>query len=136
MSTLLLYADDDADDRLLFKEIIEEGDDGLHTLMFGSGYELVNHLENYPPDTPLPCCIVIDLNMPGWDGLETLQVIRTNEKWAGIPIHIFSTSGSETDRQRVMESGAQSFIPKPFNRQAMLMARAKFQQCCLSANCK
>ncbi len=53
MSTLLLYADDDADDRLLFKEIIEEGDDGLHTLMFASGYELVNHLENYPPDTPL-----------------------------------------------------------------------------------
>jgi CheY-like chemotaxis protein len=135
MSTLLLYADDDADDRLLFKEIIEEGDDGLRTIMFPSGYELVSFLENYPPDTPQPCCIVIDLNMPGWDGLETLQVIRSTAKWANTPIHIFTTSNSEYDRRRVMASGAQSFIPKPFNRQAMLMVRAKFQQCCLTGNC-
>jgi CheY-like chemotaxis protein len=136
MSTLLLYADDDADDRLLFKEIIEEGGDGLHTLMFASGYELVSFLVAYPTDTPLPCCIVIDLNMPGWDGLETLQVIRTNQKWADIPIHIFSTSSSDADRERVMASGAQSFLAKPSNRKAMLAVREKFQQCCLLGDCK
>ena len=65
-------------------------------------------------------CLVLDIQMPGIDGLELQR--RLNEARSRVPI-IFITANEEgTHRQRAIEAGAINFFRKPFDAQAFLAA--------------
>ena len=78
-----------------------------------NGSQLLKKLDT--PDFTLPEMIFLDLNMPGKSGNECLKEIRSNEKFAAIPIAIYSTSASNHDIEETFRNGANVYIKKPSN---------------------
>jgi CheY-like chemotaxis protein len=111
-------ADDDADDRMLTKEALEESR-VLNELRFvEDGEELMDYLTQRgkysdPESAPRPSVILLDLNMPKKDGREALKEIKADPNLRRIPIVILTTSKSEEDIYKTYDLGASSYITKP-----------------------
>ncbi|MGF1637260.1 MAG: response regulator [Cyclobacteriaceae bacterium] len=110
-SIKILLADDDADDRLFFKEAIEELGLNISINLFQSGTDLLNYLSD--PDLSLPDLVFLDLNMPCKSGLECLGEIRKKENLKYVALAIYSTSSSEEDIEKSYSYGATMYIKKP-----------------------
>jgi two-component system, chemotaxis family, sensor kinase CheA len=65
--------------------------------------------------------VVTDVEMPGMDGLELVRAIRENPAWSSLPVIIVSTRGSDEDRQRGLEAGADVYIAKAGFSQSVLV---------------
>lgn len=63
----------------------------------------------------LPGLILLDLNLPGFDGREILRQIKNDQRCKDIPIIIFSTSGSAKDKAACQEQGANDYLQKPID---------------------
>lgn len=73
-----------------------------------------------PPDL-----LVLDLMLPGVDGLEITRALKRDEATAGIPIVMLTARGEEVDRIVGLELGADDYIPKPFSpREVVLRIKA------------
>jgi CheY-like chemotaxis protein len=107
----VLLTDDDEDDRLIFKEILNEMDKDIIVSMVNDGKQLMDFLTN--ENTPLPHIIFLDLNMPNMNGIECLKEIRSHEKYSDISIAIYSTSTSKKDIDDTFLHGANIYITKP-----------------------
>lgn len=59
--------------------------------------------------------IVLDLMLPGIQGLELCRILRQNQKTEHIPIIMLTAKGDETDKIRGLETGADDYITKPFS---------------------
>jgi DNA-binding response OmpR family regulator len=68
--------------------------------------------------------VLLDLNLPGMDGLEVCRMIRRQEATAHVPIIIVSARAEEVDRVLGLEMGADDYVVKPFSLKE-LAARAK-----------
>jgi CheY-like chemotaxis protein len=117
-SSIILIADDDADDRLLIKEAFEESEwkNPLHFVQ--DGVELLDYLyrrDKFADLTgeALPDLILLDLNMPRKNGIEALEEIKCDDRLKTIPIIVFTTSKAEEDILRSYNLGVNSFITKP-----------------------
>jgi CheY-like chemotaxis protein len=123
-SLMILLADDDESDQLLFKEAFGElkMKSVVHTV--NNGMQLMDYLTKQ--DAALPHLIFLDLNMPRKNGLECLKEIRCNEKFKEIPIAIYSTSSSKKDIEETFRNGANLYIRKPsdFSILKQLLAKA------------
>ncbi|MDB5036381.1 MAG: two-component system response regulator [Chlorobi bacterium] len=124
----ILMADDDADDRMLAKDALEESRVANNLLFVEDGEELIDYLLRRgrftdPATSPRPGLILLDLNMPRKDGREALQEIKSYPELRRIPIIIMTTSKAEEDIFRSYDLGASSFITKPvtFDRLVELM---------------
>jgi two-component system response regulator len=125
---LILMAEDDADDRLLVKEALEESR-VLNELRFvEDGEELLDYLRKQgryagEGESPRPGLVLLDLNMPRKDGREALREIKADPDLRRIPIVVMTTSKAEEDIFRSYDSGASSYITKPvtFDRLVELM---------------
>lgn len=125
---VILMADDDADDRMLTKDALEESR-VLNELRFvEDGEELMNYLTRKgkyadEADSPRPGLILLDLNMPKKDGREALKEIKSDPNLRRIPVVVMTTSKAEEDVFRSYDFGASSFITKPvtFDRLVELM---------------
>jgi two-component system OmpR family response regulator len=62
--------------------------------------------------------VLLDLMLPGMDGLAVCQKLRQQERW--IPIVMLTARGEETDRIVGLELGADDYLPKPFNPRELL----------------
>jgi CheY-like chemotaxis protein len=125
---VILMADDDADDRMLTRDALEESR-VLNELRFvEDGEELMEYLTRKGKyanveDSPRPGLILLDLNMPKKDGREALKEIKSDPNLRRIPVVIMTTSKAEEDVFRSYDFGASSFITKPvtFDRLVELM---------------
>ena len=121
----IVMADDDADDRLMAKEALEEAR-LLNELHFvEDGEELINYLfkrGTYAPpyDPPRPGLILPDLNMPKKDGREALREIKSDLELRHIPIIVLTPSKAEEDISRTYDPGVNSFITKPVPFQSLV----------------
>jgi CheY-like chemotaxis protein len=121
-------ADDDADDRMLTKDALQESR-VLNELRFvEDGEQLMDYLMRRgdysdPETSPRPGLILLDLNMPRKDGREALKEIKNDPSLRRIPIVVMTTSKAEEDIYRSYDFGASSFITKPvtFDRLVELM---------------
>ncbi len=107
----IALADDDEDDRLLFKEAIEEIPIETKLSLFNHGEELMDHL--CLPNIVLPHLVFLDLNMPIKNGMQCLQEIRANPSLNQVAVAIYSTSSSEKDIESTFILGANVYINKP-----------------------
>src|SRR5437867_12727614 len=129
-SILILMADDDADDRLLAQDALAEcqlvGTSGspndLHFVE--NGEELLDYLHRRgkyaQSNIPRPSLILLDLNMPRKDGREALREIKTHPELRRIPVVVLTTSKADTDIAKIYELGANSFISKPVQFDALV----------------
>lgn len=107
----ILLADDDEDDRFLFKEFLTKYSGSIFLTTVDDGeklMELLSTLEISPP----PHLIFLDINMPGKNGIDCLTEIRSNKKFDNVPVFMFSTSVYKNDVDTTYEHGANLYIPK------------------------
>ena len=107
----VLLADDDEDDRMIFKDALEEIKLKIKVTMVTDGIELMDYLEQ--DEIELPSIVFLDLNMPRKGGIECLQEIRSDKKLKDLTIAIYSTSASEADIEDTFIKGANIYIIKP-----------------------
>ncbi|MEL1252431.1 response regulator [Flavobacterium sp. DGU38] len=107
----ILLADDDEDDRLFFKDAFEEVKVQTKVEFVFDGLQLMEHLNN--PDNKLPDILFLDLNMPKKTGKECLIEIKKTERLKNLIIAIYSTSSSDEDIEDTFVEGANIYIKKP-----------------------
>lgn len=107
----ILLADDDEDDRLIFKEALEDIKIKTIVATVNDGIELMEYLTR--PNVILPDVVFLDLNMPRKDGMQCLEEIRCNHHLKDLTIAIYSTSGAERDIEETFVKGANVYIKKP-----------------------
>ena len=108
----IVIVDDDADDREIIRDAFESTINEQEYIFIENGDKLLAYLAEQN-NTTTPSLIMLDLNMPGKDGRETLKEIKTNTRFHHIPTIVFTTSSSQRDKQIVYELGANCFITKP-----------------------
>jgi CheY-like chemotaxis protein len=114
----IVMADDDADDRLLARDALQECRlaNDIHFVENGEDLlDFLHHRGKYSatPPTPRPGLILLDLNMPRKDGREALREIKADPELRRIPVVVLTTSKADNDIGKVYELGANSFISKP-----------------------
>ena len=109
----ILYVDDDSDDCYLLGLSLSESGTATDLIYATNGEEAINYLNAHPSD--LPSLIVLDLNMPKWDGRQTLSYIKKQPHLSVIPVVILSTSDSKTDQEACARLGATSYFKKPYH---------------------
>lgn len=114
----ILIADDDADDRMMASEALEESRLANDLRFVEDGEELLDYLYHRgrfaaAGESPRPGLILLDLNMPRMDGREALREIKGNPTLRSIPVVVLTTSKAEEDIYRTYDLGVNSFITKP-----------------------
>ncbi|HUR29874.1 MAG TPA: response regulator [Saprospiraceae bacterium] len=110
----LLIVDDDADDRMLFINSVNEIDDQIICITATDGFQALELLKDSEEDT-LPSAIFLDLRMPRINGKKCLIELKKEEKLKHIPVIIYTTSTEVEDSIELSKLGAVYFISKPSN---------------------
>jgi DNA-binding response OmpR family regulator len=107
----IMLIDDDPEDSMFFKEALAEVNANHDYRWIGSAVEALSFLNE--PDTAIPDILFLDLNMPMMSGKACLKEIRAMEKYATMPIAIYSTSSADQDKLDTFAGGANIFVTKP-----------------------
>jgi DNA-binding response OmpR family regulator len=105
----ILVVEDEVDVAELVKLAVERGGT-MRAEIIASGAEAVRAVAAAPPDL-----VVLDLNLPGMDGLDVCRVLRARPATAHVPIVILTARGDEPDRVTGLDLGADDYIVKPFS---------------------
>lgn len=105
----IYIVDDDEDWRFLVKEAINEVGVPMDVIEAENGQELLKILQDEVSDA----IVVLDVNMPIMNGLETLEALRKSSHWPSLPIYLVSSSNSEDLALAAREKGATKFVTKP-----------------------
>ena len=120
----ILIAEDDADDRFLFKTAFEEKGYKDRIEFVENGIELWKFLQNISEkelnQKTYPSFILLDLNMPKKDGREVLREIKQHPEFKKIPVVVFTTTNSENEVKRCYELGANTYVVKPVSFDSLL----------------
>lgn len=116
-SSEILIVDDDREIRDLLARFLAKH--GHKVAGVRDGAEMDKHLS-----LKLPDILVLDLMLPGEDGLSICRRLRSDERTRRVPIVMLTAMGEETDRIIGLEMGADDYLPKPFNPRELL-ARIK-----------
>lgn len=128
--TYFLYADDDSDDQDFFRAMIAEFEPSFGVIVVNNGLELLQYLNHIPPHGNKPCCIILDINMPIWDGIRALKALKVEENYMNIPVIMFTTSRSLRDNELCVKLGAQGFITKPVSHNELTDLYHRFAEVC------
>ncbi len=107
----ILLADDDKDDCLIFKEVLEELELSTQLTTLHDGEQLMQLLTKDSDE--LFDVLFLDLNMPRKNGFACLEEIKRLEKLTSLPVIIFSTSYDQSIVALLYKNGAQNYICKP-----------------------
>jgi two-component system response regulator len=105
----ILIIDDSEDDILLTQMVLAKigGNIKVETALSGeAGLAILRKAES------LPSLVLLDLKMPGMDGLNVLCAIRADERLRTIPVVIVTHSDLESDKDACYKNGANSFLSK------------------------
>jgi two-component system phosphate regulon response regulator PhoB len=104
---ILLIEDDDDIVELVTYNLVREGYLVTSSTSGEAGLESARR--------SLPDLILLDLMLPGIDGLEVCRMLRADHRTAGVPIVMLTAKGEETDVVTGLEVGADDYITKPFS---------------------
>lgn len=106
----VLLAEDDKDDQIFFRIFLNERTD-IHLLSaVMNGAELINTIQNAPE---LPDLIILDQNMPKLNGLQTLKYLKSDPRFAVIPVVLYSTYIDDSLSATGKQAGALYVVSKP-----------------------
>jgi CheY-like chemotaxis protein len=107
----ILIADDDEDDRIFFRDALQEIKVNTNLTLVNDGSQLMNYLNN--TDNRVPDVLFLDLNMPVLSGMNCLIEIRKMSRFKDLAVAIYSTSSSEENIEEAFVQGANIYIKKP-----------------------
>jgi DNA-binding response OmpR family regulator len=104
----IFLVEDDKDIAQLLRHNIEPA--GFNVRLFSSGANLLSEAEKQPP-----ALFLLDIMLPGADGMELCRLIRRSRTLNKIPVIFLSAKTSEIDRVAGLEQGGDDYIVKPFS---------------------
>jgi two-component system sensor histidine kinase/response regulator len=105
----IIYAEDNPDTARIVRFFLQGMRDAEVT-MCRDGAEALDALAAAVPDV-----VVLDAQMPKVAGLEVLETMRANPRYAAVPVIFLTSEPSEVFREDCIERGAQAVLTKPFN---------------------
>ncbi|HEX8460544.1 MAG TPA: response regulator [Segetibacter sp.] len=126
---VVLYADDDVDDIQLVKDAFSNYYNKVELICVADGFEAISYLKNIPPTAPLPCLIILDINMPRMNGKETLAKIRQMKRFENAPAILFTTSSQSGDKAFAAQHNA-GFLTKPIDFEQLEFITTTFIERC------
>ena len=112
--TLILVAEDDAEIRQLIRDVLEHA--GFEVIVSGDGPAALHAARTRRPDL-----LVLDLGLPGMDGLDVTRSLRRSSE---LPIIMLTARAEESDTLVGLELGADDYLAKPFSTKE-LVARVR-----------
>jgi len=107
--------------------VIEDEEDILELLTYNlsrEGYKVIGVADGlkgfHAADAKLPDLVLLDLMLPGMNGLDVCRQLKKNDKTARIPIIIVTAKGDESDVVAGLELGADDYVAKPFGIKVLL----------------
>jgi two-component system phosphate regulon response regulator PhoB len=113
----IFVVEDDPDISRLVRHHLEGA--GFAVRLYPTGSTVIGEAERQRP-----ALFILDIMVPGKDGLELCRQVRRTPSLAMVPVIFLTAKGSETDRILGLELGADDYIPKPFSPREMV-ARVK-----------
>ncbi len=108
MAKRILYVEDNAQNKRLVRKILVsrgyevlEAEDGL------AGVEITK--------AELPDLVLMDINIPGIDGLEATGILKSTNETQHIPIIALTANAMRGDEERFLAAGCNGYLPKPIN---------------------
>ena len=125
----ILYVDDDEEDREFLSEALVSVSPDVKVKLAENGLQALEFLEAIK-SSRLPCLIVLDLNMPFLNGMETCHRIKTDDVLQSIPVMIFSSSEKPMDKNDFSEMGIEYFTKPNHVEQIRDIAGHMVSVCC------
>jgi CheY-like chemotaxis protein len=117
-ATILIVEDNEAN-RLLAGAVLER--EGYRVEMAGNAEEALQKLANGSPDL-----ILMDVQMPGMDGLTLTRRLKGDARTADIPVVALTALAMMGDRERTLEAGCSGYISKPINTRTFASEVSKY----------
>lgn len=116
--TVLLLAEDDENDVLLFTRAIKNTGMACEVKSVSDGQQAIDYLQGAPPFEdkqifPFPRFLILDLKMPRRSGFEVLEWLQEHPECKIVPTIVFSSSKIADDVKRAYQLGANSYFTKP-----------------------
>ncbi len=116
---MILIVEDNEANRLLAGAVLER--EGYRVEMAGNAEEALQKLASGSPDL-----ILMDVQMPGMDGLTLTRRLKGEARTAGIPVVALTALAMMGDRERTLEAGCSGYISKPINTRTFAAEVSKF----------
>lgn len=112
----ILIADDEPHIRLLLEQTLEElEDEGVELFIVNNGEDALNAIKSEKPEL-----VFLDVMMPKMSGFDVCHAVKNDLGMKDIYIIILTAKGQEFDKQRGSDVGADIYITKPFDPDAIL----------------
>ncbi len=102
----VLIVEDNARSMKLFRDLLQAT--GYRTIEARTGEEAVALCLSHAPTI-----VLLDVQLPGIDGIETLARLRGNDRTASIPVLALTAQAMHSDRERFLEAGFDGYLSKP-----------------------
>lgn len=110
MGPRLLVVDDDPADLRIIGDAVKDAHPDVEVDTVSSGADVLAYLKGQRPDL-----ILLDLNMPGMNGFEVLETLKSDESTRSIPVVILTTSDNPRDMQGAYQRYANAYVTKSFD---------------------
>ena len=114
MSLILIVEDNDKNMKLV-RDVLQVK--GYQTLEAGTAEDGIALAQAHSPDL-----VLMDIQLPGMNGIEALGVLRANPDTAHIPVIAVTASVMQQDRKQITEAGFDAYIGKPINLKEFLQS--------------
>lgn len=108
----VLLVEDDCDDQDILVSALKELEPDLNIHVLDSGDKALDFIFATTADS-LPSLIVLDYNLPKWNGHQLLVFLQNEARFKTVPKLVWSTSSTWQHKQRCLDSGAQAYLVKP-----------------------
>ena len=122
MKKKVLVIDDEADLLKIIKLNLE-GTDSYEVSTLSSARDIVSQVHIFKPDI-----ILLDILMPGFDGIETCEMLNNDPMGARIPIIILSALRGDADRLKTFKAGVLDYLVKPVKTEELISKIEKHTQ--------
>ena len=106
MSNVILIIDDETTTLKLVKMVLER--EGYQIFTAKNGADGLRKAEEIKPDL-----VILDIVLPGIDGYQVCQYLRTNPSTASVPVLMFSSLHLPADQNRAFDAGSNDYLTKP-----------------------
>ncbi|GMR04578.1 MAG: response regulator [Thermodesulfobacteriota bacterium] len=115
----VLLVEDNYMNTVLVREILEMN--GYEMVEAGTGAEAIRLIATEKPDL-----VLMDIHLPGMDGVTATRIIKSEERYRSIPVLALTASASKNDEEEILSKGFDGYVTKPINVKSLLEAMENF----------
>ena len=119
MAKTILIVEDDTKNMTLFRDLLQVS--GYSTILASGGKEGIELAKAKKPDL-----ILMDIQMPGMDGLEATRILKADATTSGIPVIALTAYAMKGDKERILQAGCDGYLAKPINTDEFLKEVAEY----------